>query len=214
MNGIQIKIVVALVFAATAVVLVIQRQPPSIGYWRPFSTVATIVAVLLLLWDRYMWAWPIVSLLAKRPNIRGTWKGTLQSDWKDPQTNERHKPAEIYLVIRQTYSTLWVRLLSNESSSDSLSANLSTDSADIHTLAVTYINTPNALILGRSPISHGGMLLSVGGSSRVHQLEGKYWTDRKTLGEITLSQRVAHICYDFKEASQAFDKGAAASARS
>jgi hypothetical protein len=213
MNRIQVKIVVALVFAATAVVLVIQGHPPSMAYWKPFSTVVTIVAVVLLLWDRYMWAWPIVGLLSKRPNIRGTWKGTLQSDWKDPQTNERHKPVEIYLVVRQTYSTLWVRLLSNESSSDSLSADLSTHSADIHTLAVTYINTPHALILGKSPISHGGMLLSIGGSSRVHQLEGKYWTDRKTLGEITVSQRVPRICYDFKEAGQAFEKSAAAAAR-
>jgi hypothetical protein len=204
MTGTQVKAFVGLIFLATAVVLVVQGHPPSKDYWRPFSTVVTIVAFALLLWERYLWRWPILRLLGKRPNLRGTWKGILQSDFEDPETKKRHKPVEVYLVVRQTYSTLDVRLFSKESSSVSLSANLSADSAGIYTLAVTYLNTPNALKLERSPISHGGMLLNLRGDSSVQQLDGKYWTDRKTLGEVTLTLRVKRICHHFAGASQAF----------
>jgi hypothetical protein len=39
--------------------------------------------------------------------------------------------------------------------------------------------------------------------TRVHQLDGEYWTDRGTKGELTLALRSSGLCHDFAEAQNA-----------
>jgi hypothetical protein len=195
---------VGLVFGITAFVLLIQGQPPSKEWLHSFSWVVTGVSFALLLWDKSLWSWRIFSWLSKRPDLRGTWKGNIKSDGEDPVTKERRAPIEIYVVVRQTFSTLDVRLFSVESTSQSLSANIVTDTVGLHTVAVIYLNTPSALHLEQSPISHGGMLLGVRGDGRIHQLDGKYWTDRKTKGEAKLTLRSKTVCHDFAQAKSSF----------
>jgi hypothetical protein len=139
--------------------------------------------------------------LTTRPDLRGTWKGTLQSNWVDPVTNQSRGAIDIYLVIRQTYSKVDVRLFSAESSSVSLSSNIFADNAGLYTLAITFRNTPTVLRRTGSPISHGGMLLYVRGTP-IHQLDGEYWTDRSTKGELMFSAKTAAISHDFGQATR------------
>jgi hypothetical protein len=137
--------------------------------------------------------------LNKKTDRRGTWKGTLLSDWVDPSTNKGPGPINVYLVIRQTYSTIDVRLFSEESNSVSLSGNISRDRAEVCSLAVVYQNTSKMLRRDGSPINPGGMLLTLVGAP-VHKLDGEYWTDRKNIGELTLNARSNKIVHDFEEA--------------
>jgi hypothetical protein len=204
MTNTQIKVLVGLVFGMTALVLLIQGQPPSKEWFHSFSWVVTGVAFALLLWDKWAWTWRGLRWLSKRPDLRGTWKGNIKSDWEDPVAQQRRAAIEIYVVVRQTFSTLDVRLFSAESTSQSLSANIVTDAVGLHTVAVTYLNTPSVLHLEHSPIGHGGMLLGVRGDGRIHQLDGKYWTDRKTKGEVKLTQRSKTVCHDFTQAKATF----------
>jgi hypothetical protein len=198
----QIKFLVALAFVALAAILLVQGRPMRASdLASAFSYVVTCVAFALLAWERVFWSWRIFRpWLTSRPDLRGTWKGQLQSSWTDGDTGQKLGAMEVYLVIRQTYSTIDVRLLSVESSSVSLSGNVFADSAGVYTLAYTYRLTPNVLQRERSPIRHGGTLLSIRGDP-VHQVDGEYWTDQGTRGQITFHERTKKLSHDFRQAA-------------
>jgi SMODS-associating 2TM, beta-strand rich effector domain len=149
---------------------------------------------------RNLWHWwPFYPYLHKRPDLRGTWKGQLGSNYLDPESKELKPAIEVYIVVRQTYSTIDVRLFSRKSSSVSLSGNFFADNIGLYTLACTYRNTPTILRRKKSPIIHGGLLMSVRGTL-IHRLEGEYWTDRNTAGEIVFTARSADEAHDFTQA--------------
>jgi hypothetical protein len=199
----QLKALIVVVLAALAVVLLMQGRPvPVSDFYHAFSYVVTGVAFALVLWERYLWhAWPFYPYLHKKPDLRGTWKGQLESNYEDRETKEKKPPIEVYIVVRQTYSTIDVRLLSVESTSVSLSGSFFSDNAGLYTLASTYRNTPTILRRKKSPISHGGLLLSIRGTP-VHRLDGEYWTDRNTAGEVIFVARSKNEAHDFPQAQQ------------
>ena len=179
------------------------RWKPKFSSLFSFSYVVTGVSFALLFWERWLWSWRVFRpWLTNRPDLRGTWKGHLVSNWIDPITKQGRGEIDAYLVVRQTYTTIDVRLLTAESGSISLSANIVADGEGIHTVAVVYRNTPRALLRERSPIGHGGMLLYVRGIP-IHQLDGEYWTDRQTKGELTLRLRSSELRHDFDQAQKA-----------
>jgi hypothetical protein len=199
----QLKALIVVVLAALAVVLFMQGRPvPVSDFYNAFSYVVTSVAFALLLWERYLWHWwPFYPYLHKKPDLRGTWKGQLDSNYQDPETKQQKGAIEVYIVVRQTYSTIDVRLFSAESSSVSLSGSFYSDNAGLYTLACTYRNTPTMLRRKKSPISHGGLLLSVRGTP-VHRLDGEYWTDRNTGGEVVCTARSEDEAHDFIQAQR------------
>src|SRR5258707_15862297 len=112
MKTTQIWILLGLIVVMWAVVLLVEGQPVSINYLKPFSYVVTGVSIALLLWERWIWSWRVFRpWLTTRPDLRGTWKGHLVSNWVNPMTEEGRGEIEAYLVIRQTYSTFDIRLL-------------------------------------------------------------------------------------------------------
>lgn len=204
MPGTQIKALIGLVVVIWVVVLLVQGHPVPLDYLKAFSYVITGVFFSLLLWERWLWSWRVFRpWLTTRPDLRGTWKGRLVSSWVDPITKQGRGEIEAYLVVRQTYSAIDVRLLTAESGSVSLSANIVADGEGIHTVAVVYRNTPRSLLRERSPIGHGGMLLYVRGIP-IHQLDD--WTDRETKGELNFRLRSGELCHDFAHARKAHYK--------
>jgi predicted pore-forming effector associated with SMODS systems len=203
MTGSQIKVLIGLVVVIWAVTLLVQGHPVPLDYIKAFSYAVTGVSFALVLWNKWLWSWRVFRpWLTTRPDLRGTWKGNLVSNWVDPITRQGRGEIEAYLVIRQTFSTVDARLHTSESFSVSLSADIVADGEGVHTLAVVYQNTPRALLRERSPIGHGGMLLYVRGVP-VHQLDGEYWTDRGTKGELTLTLRSKDHMHDFAQAQNA-----------
>lgn len=169
------------------------------------SYVVSLLSLVLVLWDRYLWRWKIFrSWLSARPDLQGTWKGELRSDWPDPETGNRSGPIEVYLVIRQTYTSIDARLYSLESESISLSASVSSDAPKVFTVFIVYRNEPRTLLLRRSPIHYGGMRLSARGAI-VNRLDGQYWTERRTTGEIAFPCHVTSIAISFTDAASSFE---------
>jgi hypothetical protein len=196
----QIKIIVFLTVALLIVTLSLQGQSiikPSLS---AYSWIVTVVTAVILAWNKWLWRIKWLYPLSKMPDVRGTWKAELNSFWKDPQTGQARGKIEAYLVFRQTFSSLDIRLFSIESSSVSLSASVVTDAEGVHTIATTYRNEPGIAHLTHSPISHGGMLLSIRGEKIVSQIDGKYWTDRLSTGEIKMIKRSSRIASGFDEA--------------
>jgi hypothetical protein len=200
LSKIQVQIVVGVAVVVWAVLLFVEGVPLKATYLKPYSVVVTVVVIGLILFDRWLWRIPGVSRLVRRPVLQGTWKGTLQSSWKDPVTHQGIEPIAAFFAIRQTYSTISLRLMTKESTSRSMLGALDAGSDGVPRVSSTYENVPGVLIQDRSRIHHGALLLDVHGSPAA-RLTGWYWTDRDTKGEVSLDARQPKVYTSFDEAS-------------
>ena len=170
----------------------------SISWLKYLSTVTGILMFLLGAFDLWLWRLPVLQgWFVKRPNIRGTWRATLRSTWVDPSTGQGI--IEGFMVIRQTYSSLSLRLLTSESSSELIGAEINTFPDGTIRIAGVYRNEPRQLLRRRSPIHYGAILLDIEGRPFTC-LRGHYWTDRNTAGEIELNNRIHEIVHDYETA--------------
>ena len=85
------------------------------------------------------------------------------------------------LEIRQTLTLIHITLITDESKSRSLSASIDEILGEVQ-LTYCYLNTPKSEYRERSEIHYGTATLSITGSKT---LEGQYYTDRKTRGDMT-----------------------------
>lgn len=170
------------------------------GVWlRPFSTVVGVLLLLLVAFD--LWAWRLRFLhgwFVLRPDIRGTWRVELRSEWKDPATGKPVGPIVAYLVVRQTFSTLSLRMLTGESASEQVAGEISKASDGTYRLAAVYRNEPKLSVRDRSQIHYGAIVLDLQGDP-VHELAGAYWTDRNSRGEVKTLARHDSVVASFQE---------------
>lgn len=140
--------------------------------------------------------------MSGRPDIRGTWRGTLASHWVNPETGDRIAPDhEVYLVVRQTYWSVAANLITKESKSCSTTAVVEDDGCGQPQLVAVYRNTPRAAVRHRSEVHHGAFKLDVSGQP-VDRLEGYYWTDRNTIGELEFDRRSLKAVESYASAQQ------------
>ncbi len=172
----------------------------SISWLKPLSTVTGILLFLLGTFDLWLWRLSILQgWFVKRPIIRGTWRAILRSTWIDPATGQGLEPIEGFMVIRQTYSSLSLRLLTSESSSELIGANINISSDGTMRIAGVYRNEPRQLLRQSSPIHYGAILLDIVGRPATCW-RGHYWTDRNTCGEIELNNRRNKIFHNYETA--------------
>lgn len=174
--------------------------------FKAFAAFGFVIGAVLLIFgslDRHIWRWRFVhGWLHAAPDTQGTWKGELQSHWVDRGTGARPAPIEVYAVVRQTFSTVSIRMFTVQSSSESLVATLQGEKGSRQILA-TYRSTPDLAYRDKSPIHFGGFLLGVVGTPP-QTLKGHYWTDRNTQGEFTFSQRKYALAESFETAKALF----------
>jgi hypothetical protein len=190
------------VWATTLLVLGI---PITWSHAAPFTATVTIVTGACLAFDRWLWKLPVFKgWLVKQPNLQGSWKVRLVSNWIDPSTGQTIAPIECLMVIRQRFSSLNARLFTRESSSTLLANNFSCEEDGVYELVGTYRNTPRIDLRGkRSEIHHGSLLLQVK-DDPAGRLEGHYWTDRGTRGSLQLSRRVDTLFAGYEDATGEF----------
>jgi hypothetical protein len=188
---------IVLVVAGTYLVAFVIEGAPVNGLARPLGAAASAAALFVLAFDKYLWRAPGVRFFVRQPYVGGTWRGSLASHWIDPETGERIAPdPEVYLVIRQRYWGTAVRLITKESKSASIIASVDGDADGAYGLFAIYRNTPRAGVRHRSPIHHGALMLDISGQPPV-LLEGFYWTDRTTMGELNLQVRFRRLVNDY-----------------
>ncbi len=151
--------------------------------WRDFETSVSIVSIIGFCFNKWMWKWSLFHRwLVPFPCLSGEWDGHIFYDWNG---SNRKKKAKI--KIRQTFLQVQVIIETNESHSNSICASFDFDEMRGHSyLVYTYINEPNVTIRERSPIHYGTAKLMYEGKNK--KLEGSYWTDRKSVGDIILSK--------------------------
>lgn len=200
MTRIQIAALLGLIVAIWGVSLWIAGVPLSPDHLKPFTITVTGVAGALVLFNLWLWKWPIFKgWLVSRPCFDGTWKATLRSNYVSAGTNERIPAIPAYFVVRQTYLQTSVRMFTAESSSELLGAQLKQAEDGEWMLYATYLNTPKIQVRDRSQIHYGGLALDLKGDP-ITALSGRYWTDRNTQGDIEAQKKIDDKCTGFEDA--------------
>lgn len=120
------------------------------------------------------------------PNLNGTWVGQIYSEWVDPKTGKRIKSIPTFLTIYQTFSQINCIMHTGEMKSYSIAEGFNINQEhQMKQLSYIYTSKPRILLTGRSPQHDGAMVFDIIGRDS-NKLVGKYWTERKTKGEIVL----------------------------
>jgi hypothetical protein len=202
-SRLQVQVVIAIAVAVFAIGIITSGGKVQVQ-WLKFYSVAVLAATLLLgIWERFLWhIGPAQRLKSVPRDVRGTWKGEMASKWV-PDGKRKPAPAKpVYLVIRQTFSTVSVRLISDEGGSKSSLGRLLVADHQAK-LDYMYLNEPHLRVEPRSRMHHGATSLEVIGRP-VTRLTGRFWTDRETQGTLELTEHSSKIAEDFASAARLF----------
>jgi hypothetical protein len=184
-----IKAIIYVTVLVWTVILYANHEAIKSVWLQPLSTVITIVLYVVMAFDLWLWKIPLLhGWFVKRPVIDGTWKVGIRSNWKDPATGAGIAPVEGYMVIRQTFSTLSLRLLTEESSSELVGTEIVCSADGLYCVSGVYRNEPRFQVRDRNPIHYGAVWLRII-DEPLKKVIGHYWTDRGTAGEMELSNR-------------------------
>ncbi|GEO17873.1 Cap15 family cyclic dinucleotide receptor domain-containing protein [Microvirga aerophila] len=165
--------------------------PP--GPFRQASFIVTIITGVLVLAANWAWPllWRMIPALGRTlfPDLNGVWQGKLVSTWVDPATGEVMPPIDATITIRQTLFTTHVSLKTGESTSHSTRAFLERF-AETQRFRIwySYNNDAQAQFQHRSS-PHEGVGFLECESDDLGSLTGRYYTARKTTGDIEVSRR-------------------------
>jgi hypothetical protein len=165
--------------------------------WVAYKTVPLLLA-LTSLFVFYAWRWPIFRhWLVPFPNLNGTWEGSIQSTWKNPETGEVPGAIPVILTINQSFTTISCVMRTAEMTSRSSFADFWIDrSQQIRRLGYSYHSSPLPSVQHRSPPHDGTMVFEVIGNP-AEKLIGVYWTTRSTTGEVNLTFRGREMLEEF-----------------
>ena len=202
LSRLHISSFIGLTIAAWLLALWVQGMPVlSLDFLRPFGLVVGIVGLIVGVFVKTAWAWPIFrGWYVRRPDIRGTWEVTLESNWINPETKEGVPPIKGYLSVRQTLTGLSLRLMTKESRSRLVAHSIELEDDGIYRISAIYRNEPRVELQGdRSEIHYGSLLLEVY-STPAESMDGHYWTDRGTRGTMKVSGRKNKVRDTFESA--------------
>lgn len=194
-----VKAIIYTAVAIWAIALLVTGQKLDSDLLRPLSTVTSVVVLLSIAFELWLWKLPLLhGWLVKRPVIEGTWRAQLRSNWKMASSGAIPE-IESYVVIRQTLLNLSLRLLTKESSSHLVGTEIVCSVDGLYCVSGVYRNEPRFQDRTHSEIHYGAVWLQVI-ESPVQILEGHYWTDRNTAGEMRLTDRINEKFHDFQSA--------------
>jgi hypothetical protein len=201
----EIQLYVLILLAAVIWIIQLWIHGDSISHIN-FSQITSIIGVLIILlkiFDKWIWKWGIFyPWLVDKPYLQGTWKGSILSSWVDPEQNPKKK-IDSYLVIKQTYSSIYINLITKESSSNLLSGKIIKNPNNTFQVIGVYLNSPKLLNRKKSPIHYGSIILNLDGNPPI-KLHGEYWTDRNSQGEMEFSEKSKDLVYDYSSAQSIF----------
>ena len=141
-----------------------------VGYAGEAIAFSSIVAAL---YERIIWRY---DPLLKWPVLYKEYKGIIKS-------NRDGIAREISVRVKQSLFSVHVFLKTEESNSKAITADI-VDRDGEYVLCYSYLNHPKAEVRDRSAIHYGTTILRV--EEKAKQLEGEYFTDRNTIGDICL----------------------------
>lgn len=187
LTSLYLKVLFWLSVATWALLLVVNGQPVTAALFKPSSLVLSGMILLVTFFEKWGWRWSkLHPWFVGIPNLVGTYAGGINSHWTDPATGRRPNAIPAYMVVRQTLSTIHVRVYTTESESCSVIGSFLKSHDGKLELLYTYRNESRLEVRQRSPIHYGGTRLSI--DQKAERLQGSYWTDRQTVGELDFTR--------------------------
>jgi hypothetical protein len=169
----------------------IQGEHAPVVKFISFFTIVITVVVAGAASATWRYLWQRFPALARKtfPDLNGTWNGTLLSTWIDPATGKRVAPISANLLIRQGLFSMSIRLRTDESTSHSTRYVLEAyPDAGRFRVWYSYDNRPKAESAFRSARHEGVGWLEMDINSDPKRLDGQYYTDRRTTGDMSFSR--------------------------
>lgn len=183
----RVKIAAYIAFALISLVNLINGlQLPEL-WGRVVSSVPLVVVVAFAVFDRWAWRWGVIPKLTQRPVLHGTWHGHLVSTWSPAGQKSTDNQYEAFLVVTQSFTSIQVVLITEESKSRSVIADIVKNSPDDFSIFYHYGNTPRVEVREGSPIHMGGTSFEVF-DVNPKSFEGEYWTSRKSGGSMSFDR--------------------------
>jgi hypothetical protein len=157
------------------------------SFFKMIPNVVTIDLLVIFVFTKWLWKFRIFKgWLVPFPNLNGTWIGQIKSDWINPESGQSIPAIPVMLTIKQSLLSLSCVMCTGEMKSHSFSEGLYIDSEkQIKQMAYLYTSKPRITLNQRS-LPHDGAIIFDIIESPSKKLIGRYWTERKTTGEITL----------------------------
>jgi hypothetical protein len=147
--------------------------------------VVTVDLITIAVFVKWLWRckW-LRGWLVPFPDLNGTWLGEIRSDWVDERTGKKIPPIPAMLTVRQTFFHISCVMQTEEMRSDSYVEGFRIDDErQVRQLAYSYQSRPRLSVQQRSAPHDGTIVFEVIESGE-RKLRGRYWTERKTTGEI------------------------------
>jgi len=188
--------------------LLYQGVDVSREHFTPFGTVLSVLVVAALLLEHVLWRVKLFQpWFVRRPDLRGTWKVELKSDYIDPQAGTQVPVIVCYMGVKQTLSNLQMHLMTPESESWFIADRITPSPSDQgYQVVGVYTNKPQIHLRGNKSDMHQGALVlyTHGASHRPTTITGEYWTDRSTSGSMTFSDRLTKVYTRYDDAHAAY----------
>lgn len=168
----------------TLIYIMINSQKDFITFFRGASFSITLTTLFWTFYFTYGWKIKFLDLIFYRPNLNGTWKGIFNSDWKDE--NDNLTPSkEIYIVIRQNFLrihfTTFTETFVGYSYAETLNLKKETGLKN-----VAYLYRKDTSQSNDEDLREGATELRLIIDSNFKKLDGKFWTNTKTQGTISV----------------------------
>lgn len=158
------------------ILLFLINLPKSINeIWNILIESAGYSTIICLLYEKYLWKYnPFVKI----PRLKKKYKGKLKYTY-----NNESREKSVIVKFKQTLLSTKVKLQSNEIRSNTLTSEMIKEN-DEFVLYYTYITNPSSEYSDKNPIQIGTCKLVI---DNVTNFSGIYWTNRKTIGDLSLS---------------------------
>ena len=158
--------------------------PPIVLSW---IGAGAVYAILYWLFDRHIWKLPWLSNVLRVPNLSGHWRCVGKSIKPDKTSGDTWQ-AEVTVV--QSWDRIRVRLKSDKSGSNSVSAALVFDDADGFRLMYNYLNEPR---IGETDLKAHRGFCELTFSKDLTTADGEYFNGygRYTFGTMHLTKEEA-----------------------
>lgn len=206
----QISIILAFTAAVWFGILCLFDVEVTTKHLMPFSSVVGLLVVFALLVEHVFWkfGW-LQKWFVARPNLNGTWEVEIVSSWVNPDTGEEVPPIKCYMGVSQSLSTLQMHLMTEESESWCIAQSIQlAQSGKGYQISAVYTNKPRVTLReSRSSMHLGAFVMETHGNKECfpEHIGGEYWTDRKTTGTISMSNRSPTLHTRFEDARTHFE---------
>lgn len=174
--------------------------------WKRLLGILPLALVLLFtLWDRWLWKLPVFVRQGPVPDLNGTWLGEYEAEWIDAQGTRNQKTALAILSVKQTFTSLSVKLVAEESKSYSVLSHVTQLESGEYRINYEYSNTPLLKFRQKMPPHLGSAELTIA-SSRGRTLTGEYWTNRLSQGSLSFKWISDSVVSTVEAAQQLPDK--------